>query len=149
MVNMMSLFKVIIVVQLFYAFSITVLAYALPAESIQYTTAFSDVADRIDLEGVSSDLEESVGEQLNIPVIELGALIFYSGNIIIDLLLNFFFAIPEMISLFINMFLMLFGIDSYIFAIVELFATAVITVLYFVGLIQLLVSIRSGRGTLV
>lgn len=142
--SIMDLFKMIIIIQLFYAFAITLLVYAVPADSLNYVTSFSDLASEIDLETVSTDIESSVQDQLNIPVVELGALIFYSGNIIIDLLLNFFFAIPEMIGLFINGFMLLFNVDSYIFAVVELFAGVIVTVLYFIGLIQLLGNLRSG-----
>lgn len=146
--DMMQLFKFIIIVQLFYSFSITSLAYAIPDDQLSYVTSFSDLADEISLEGVRDDIESSVSDQLDIPVIELGALIFYSGNIIIDLLLNFFFAIPEMIGLLINGFLILFNVDSYIFALAEIFAGVLVTVLYFVGLLQLLMNIR-GRGQII
>lgn len=140
----MDLFKMVIIIQLFYAFAITLLVYAVPADSLNYVTSFQDLATDIDLETVSTDIQDSVQDQLDIPVVELGALIFYSGNIIIDLLLNFFFAIPQMIGLFINGFMMLFNVDSYLFAVVELFSGVIVTVLYFIGLIQLLGNIRSG-----
>lgn len=144
--QMMALFKWIVIVQLFFAFSITVITYAMPDDSLNYVTAFSDVASEISLETVSNDVQDSVTDSLNIPVIELGALVFYSGNIILDLLLNFFFAIPEMIGLVINGFMLLFNIDSYLFAVVELFLATLTIVLYFIGLIEMLMNIRSQRG---
>ena len=143
--EMMTWFKAIIVVMLFYSVSITLITYALPAESKHYVDPFSDVASEINLENTSAQLRSSVEAQTNIPVIELGALVFYSGNILVDLLLNFAFAIPEMIGLVINGVMLLLNIDSYIFAIVEIFAAVMVTVLYFIGLIQLLTSVRSGR----
>lgn len=147
MASMMDMFKWIIIVQLFYAVSITLIAYALPADSLNYVSAFSDVANDIDLEGVSDQVQESFEKQTDIPVIELGALVFYSGNILIDLLLNFAFAIPEMIGLIINGILLLLNIDSYVFVVVQLFMSVLVMVLYLLSLIQLLTNVRSGRLT--
>ena len=143
--EMMTWFKAIIVVMLFYSVSITLLTYALPSESKVYVNPFSEVANDIDLQDTSSQIRGSVEAQTSIPVIELGALVFYSGNILVDLLLNFAFAIPEMIGLVINGIMLLLNIDSYVFAVVEIFAAVVVTVIYFIGLIQLLTSVRSGR----
>lgn len=148
MASAWDLFKMMILVQLFYAFAITLLAHALPAASLVYIEPFSDLAQEISLESVTTDIEDTIGEQVNIPVIELGALVFYSGNILIDLMLNFFFAIPEMIGLLIHGFMMLFNVENYLFAQVQLVSMAVLSVLYFIGVVQLLMNIRS-RGSVI
>lgn len=145
MTNAMKLFTSIVIVQLFYSFVITGMAYSIPDDAKQYVTGFSDITDELSLESVGADIQEGVESQTSIPVIELGALIFYSGNILIDLLLNFAFAIPEMIGMLINGLMMLFSIDSVLFALVQLFATATITVVYLIGILQLIAGIRSGR----
>lgn len=145
MAEIMKLFTAIIIVQLFYSFSITILAYSMPVDSLNYIDSFSDVADNINLDDTATQVQDSIESQTNIPVIELGALVFYSGNILIDLLLNFAFAIPEMIGLVINGIGMILNLDSFIFMTVEIFAGVVVTILYFLGLIQLLTGIRSGR----
>lgn len=144
--GMMSLFKTILLVQLFYAFSITLLVYTMPADSLNYVTGFSDITQTVDLQNTATLVQDSITDQTNIPVVELGSLIFFSGNILIDLLLNFAFAIPEMIGMIINGLMLLINIDSQLFAVVQLFASVVVTVLYFIGIIQLLTSIRSGRS---
>ena len=72
---------------------------------------------------------------------------FYSGNILIDLLMNFFFAIPEMIGLLVVGMQTLFNIDGYFYAMIEGFAGVVMTSLYIIGLLQLLNTIR-GRGVI-
>lgn len=143
--NIMDLFKVIILVQLFYAVCITGLTYSLPSDTLNYVTSFSDVGQTIDLDTVSEDVRDSLESQTNIGVIELGALVFYSGNILIDLLLNFAFALPQMFGLIIHGITILFNLDPIIFALVQLFASVTILVLYFISLIQLLTGIRSGR----
>jgi len=148
MSNIIAAFKMIMIMMLFYSVAITGLLYAMPNESINYVYAFSDVSNEINIEGITSEMEESLLSQTEIPIVEFGALVFYSGNLIIDLLLNFIFAIPEMIGLLVNGLMLLFNIDSYAFALVEMFAAAATTVFYLFGIIQLTVGLRSGQGIL-
>ena len=63
----------------------------------------------------------------------------------LDLLLNFAFAIPEMIGMLINGIQRLLNIDGYLFAAVELFFSVLMVALYFIGIVQLLGGMRSGR----
>lgn len=133
-------------VQLFYAFAITLLVYGMPVDSIDYVTSFSDVTNTVNLNNTGQLVQESLERQTNIPVIELGALVFYSGNILIDLLLNFAFAIPEMIGMMVNGLQQLLNIDSRMFATVEMFFAVLMVAFYFLGIIQLLAGVRSGRS---
>lgn len=142
-------FKTVIVVMLFYSFCITIVSYATPADALSYVTSFSDVSDQVNMKDVSDQVQESLESQINIPVIELGALVFYSGNIIIDLFMNFLFAIPEMIGLLISAVLLIFNVDSYVWATIQIFTSAVMVVLYVIGLIQILTGIRAGSGDIV
>lgn len=146
--SLMRSFVIVLIIQLFFAFGITTFTYALPTESLDYVTSFSDLAGDINLQSVSSDVQDAVEDELDIPVIELGALVFYSGNILIDLILNFAFALPQMVTLLINSFLYIFGIDSQLAVILQLFTSAVIAVLYFIGILQLVMNIR-GRGAII
>jgi len=145
MPTVMSLFKIMIVVNLFFAVAITLVAYAIPASARNYVEPFSEMSDKISLNDTTTKVQSSIQRQTNIPVIELGALVFYSGNIIIDLLLNFAFALPEMVGLVISGLGLLINLDTFIVASVQLFISALMIVLYFIGLIQLLTGIRSGR----
>lgn len=145
MAEVIDAFKVIITVMLFYSVCITLLTYAMPDESLHYVTSFSDVAEDIDLEATSTQVQDSLTQQTSIPVVELGAMVFYSGNIIIDLLLNFAFAIPQMLTLFIYGIFTLINVDSNIYLVIQVFASVAILVWYIISLIQLLTSVRSGR----
>lgn len=140
-----DLFKTIILIQLFYSFGITTLTYSLPEDTLNYVSGFSEITETVNLENTAAEVEESIRDQTNIPAIELGALIFYSGNILIDLLLNFAFALPQMLAMLVNGIMMLFSINSQIFITVQLFASVLIITIYFISLIQLIASIRSGR----
>ena len=141
----MELFKIVILIQLFYSFAITILVSSMPAESLNYVTAFSDITDEINLESVSSDVQSSLTSQTEIPVIDVGSLIFFSGNILLDLLLNFAFAIPQMLGLLISGLLLLINVDSTIYITVELFTGVLVVVMYFIAIIQLIAGLRTGR----
>lgn len=143
--NVMDFFRATIIVMLFYAVAITALSYAMPPDSLDYVTSFSDITTNIDLDTISDDFQTSLESQTDIPIIELGALVFYSGNILIDLLANFIFAVPEMIGILINGLVRIFSIDVQLGSLIQLFASTVLIIFYVIGLIQLLTGIRSGR----
>lgn len=143
--NSLSYLKIIVLVQFFFALGITLLTYTLPADTLNYVTGFSEVGLSLDFETTTAQVQESLDQQTNIPVIELGALVFYSGNIILDLLLNFSFAIPQMFTLLLQGIMIIVGVDSQIALTVQLFISALVLTLYFIELIQLLTGVRSGR----
>lgn len=136
-------FVITMVVMAFYSVGITLLAYSLPVESVVFVEFAQGFGS--DLEEMSLEVQASLEQQTNIPLIDLGALIFYSSNILLDLLLNFAFAIPQMIALVFNGLSLLFNFDSYVVNVVQLFASVVVVFLYFIGLLSLLTSQRSGR----
>lgn len=146
MASAMDVFKWIILVQVFYSVSITTITYATPVDALDYVTGFSDLGDQIDINRVSSDIQESVNRQTSLPVVELGALVFYSGNIVLDLMMNFFFAIPEMFILLINGIASLFSIDVVLMGMIQIFLTVVIMVMWLISIIEMFMSFRSGTG---
>lgn len=145
MSNIMKIFTAMLLMQLFFSFAITIYVNSLPAATLDYVSSFSDVGERIDFDDAAESIESNLQEQQNMPLVEVGALVFYSGNILIDLLLNFAFAIPEMIGLIIYGLTRIFNLPVVIVAIIESFIGVVILVLYFLSVIQLLTNIRSGR----
>jgi len=145
MVNALDVFKIIMIIQMFYAFSITSIAYALPEDSLNYVDIYTNVGEQFSLETISEEVDATLKSQQTLPIIELGALLYYSGNILIDFMLNFIFAVPQMINLIINGIMMLFSINSFISAQITLFAYVIITTMYTIAIIQLLTAIRSGR----
>lgn len=145
---MLDVLKAILIMQAFFSISVTALAYSLPADTLNYVYIFKDEADRYNLQSISEEMQEGLTQQTKMPIIELGSLIFYSGNLIVDLLLNFAFAIPAMFGLLINGLSILLNIDAVLFMYVQLFTTVLITVIYLLGIVQTLINLR-GRGTLV
>lgn len=145
--NAYQFFVGILMVQLFYGFGITVLSYSLNDMDSTYSTYFTNYEDIApNLQNVTNKVEEAMQQQLKIPVIDLGALVFYSGNLIVDLMLNFFFAIPSIFSLIINGILNLFPIDSFVATYFKLFITSAISIFYFLSLLVFLTNVRSRGG---
>lgn len=143
--GLMKAVQIIFIIQIFYSFAITSFVYALPDDTLDYVNSFSDIANDLNMETVTAEAQDTLDSSLDIPVIELGALVFYSGNILIDFLVNFAFAVPQMLGLLINGFTFMFNFDYQLANIMELFFIAVVLVLYVVGLLQLLMNVRSGR----
>lgn len=137
--------KIVLIIQLFYGASISMITYSLPAEYVDNTLLYSQGAQSI--EETSSQVTDSMQRQLDIPTLDLGSLVFYSGNILIDLMLNSFFALPSMFGIIIYSIMNIFNFDPYLANTVSLFIAAALAVLYMVFLIGFLVSIRSGRTT--
>jgi hypothetical protein len=141
--NAFSYFKFIIVLQLFFAFSVTLVTYAMPDDTLEYVTIIQP-SHEIDLETVAKDIQSSSERQMNIPVVDLGALVFHSGNIIVDLILNTVFAIPEMVTILINGFLFFFGVEAFVATYVKLLLWAVISAIYLIAILAFIMNIRSG-----
>lgn len=139
---MMDIFKTILLIQLFWGFGISIITYATPADAKHYLYEYS--ADN-DVSTTISDVQTSLTRQKNIPLIEMGAIVYYSGNILIDLLINSLYAAPQMVALLSKGILHIFSIDSFMWAHLELFTATLITITYIIGLLQLLVGVRSGR----
>lgn len=145
MVSVMNLFKAIILVQLFYAVSITMMAHSIAGTNEDLSQSFRGYDSTLELQNVSTSIEEGLRKQTNIPVVEIGALVFYSGNILLDLLLNFAFAIPQMLGMLMHGLMLIFGFDTFLWQQVQLFASVLVMSIYFISLLNLIVGIRSGR----
>lgn len=145
----MDYFKAVLLTQLFYGVAITLILYGIEGTTLApQIQVFTDVGGSIGLTNVTEEVQNSLHRETQFSVVDLGALALFSGNILLDLLVNFAFALPQMVTLLINGITSLIGIDAQITVIVQGFATAVIMIMYFIALLSLLTNIRS-RGTVV
>jgi hypothetical protein len=143
--GIITFFMIVIISQLFFSVAINILTYTMPDDAKVYVNPFLEPTNTVNLEDTGANLETSLQRQTNMPLIDLGALAFYSGNIIIDLLLNFAFALPQMFTILLTAFFMLFSIDTVIAHYVQLFISVVILVWYVISLIMFLASLRTGN----
>lgn len=147
MSSVIEYFKLLIEIQLFYALAVTLIVYTLPQDSIHYISLFQQDTN-IDMTDISNKIQSSLERQVNIPVVDLGALVFYSGNIIVDLMLNFFTAIPSMFSILLSVLFAFINVDAFLATQVKLFATTLITIMYVIAMLQFIMNVRA-RGTII
>lgn len=144
--GIITAFKITIIVMLFYSFAVSLLIEFLPTDSLAYVTSFSEGTTTLsEFDEISEEVQDQLTSQTNIPVLDVGSLVFYSGNILLNLLLNFIYAIPQMIGFLIHGLTLLFNLNYLIVWYIEAFAFVTMNILYAISLIQLLTGIRSGR----
>lgn len=146
--DMLEYLKVIFMVQLFYAFAITLVIYSVPAGSLNYIPGnFNETATEFSEKNIAGNLEQNFTKQVGVPsLVEVVTLVVYSGNIVLDLFLNFITAVPQMFTLLIGGFLLFFNVDAMISTQIKLLIETLITVFYMLGLVSFLLAIRSQGG---
>ncbi|MDY6959949.1 MAG: hypothetical protein SVK08_12435 [Halobacteriota archaeon] len=146
MASTFNYFRYIVMIQLFLGLGMTLITYSLPADTLAYANVFAP-EHAIDIGSTTADIELNLERQTNVPVLDIGALVFYSGNLLIDMFLNFFFAIPEAISVIANAFFMIAPIDAFIATQVKMFLFALVSIIYIFMLISFVSNVRSGTVT--
>ena len=141
----LSGFKLMMTVLIFWSFVFTSLTYTLPSEDVPKLAFITFENGTTDLTAINQQFESAITQQTEIPLVDLGALLFYTGNIIIDLVLNFAFAIPEMFSILLNILFMVAPVDTKIQVSVFAFISALIAVGYAIGLLQFVTNLRGGN----
>jgi len=145
MADVNNIFKTIILAQLFFAVVMTGYTNIVPTDAIDVIDPFTDLAEKTDAEDINSQVQSNLERQTDLPVVELGALVFFSGNILLDFILNFAFALPAMLQLLINSVLMLINVPSQVATVLVTFVGVAVSVLYFISIINFVVGLRSGR----
>lgn len=143
--EMLDLIKIIFAINAFYSFAITGLAYSLPEDSLNYMTSYSGGTVIGTGTEISQQLEDNLDQQTNIPVIDIGALIFYSSNIVVNLIMNFIFAIPEMIGFLVTGVVFILGFDTFLINQLQILLSALMIGVYVIGVISTLMKLRSGQ----
>jgi hypothetical protein len=137
-------FKTMVTVQVFWSFVFTLLIYTMPGADQDQLSLITMANGTTNLATIGNNFESAVTSQTNIPIVDIGALLFYSGNIIIDLILNFAFAIPEMFTMLLNLLFLIMPMPGNLNITVRLFFLALIGIGYAIGILQFVTNIRSG-----
>ena len=139
---MIDTLKGIFVMSLFYAVVSTMIVHALPEQTIASHYLIFPVEN---VTAASEQMEQTVTLERGIPIVNLGVMVFYSGNIFIDLLVNFVTAIPSMLGLLLTLFLQVFHPEEQISTLIQTFYWTGTSTLYILSLLSALLSIRTGR----
>lgn len=141
-------FKFVLMMHLFFSFAITGVTHTLPDQEKNYVSMFSTQAAEVDMGDIGQDIESSIQSEANLPLLDVGALVYHSGNLLLDLLVNFLFAIPAMITLLLSGFFLVFSVDAYIATQIKLLIYTLGALLYLLGVLVFIMNIRAGGGAI-
>ena len=130
-----------------YSLMITLLMYALPSDQRTYVLELKGSPAYREIDDISKQFQTNVDQQRSFGVVEVAALALYSGNILIDLILNFFMAIPSMATIIMKGILIFMNLSDPIKNAVMVFTYAIVGIIYLLSIILLLLDIRSGSGS--
>jgi hypothetical protein len=142
MAKQTDIFFAVILVQLIYSFGITILVYSLSGMNINLNSMVS-LPNASSIVNTTQNFEEQLQRTRNIPIVDIGALIFYSGNAFIDLIVNFITAIPQMATFLLNALIQLFPLEPTLAFYLKLFIEASLTIIYIWLLITFILSLFS------
>lgn len=146
MAQFTQIFTYLLITQMFWAFCVTVFVPLIPDVQQQQVIMYTDSQGVISFGTLSSTVQGAVNDQSTIPFLDIGTLIFYSTSILLNLVLNFITAIPQMILLLlITLFTFLPFANSIQITVKEVFLVMV-SVLYYLLLIFYITAQRTQSG---
>jgi len=141
--DLVGFFTILIVAQMFFSIGITAYGAVAPGEAKVYLNNLFGID--LDISEIANEMETGLSNQADAPLLDLGALAFYSGNVILSLLLNFVFAVPSMVTIIFSALTLVVTFDSAIMNYLQLFIFLTFTIIYIFSLLRLLSGIRTGR----
>lgn len=142
----LNFFITVLMVQLFWSAGVTLYANSLPIDSLDRVQLFSSDSTANTLKTIGPKVQTNIGNQLNLSPLDAVTLIFYSGNLIIDLILNFMSAVPQMFVLVLVGFNTFVPVAGSAMETLKLFFFILVGVLYIIGFVTAITSLRSGIG---
>lgn len=134
----MSLLKTVVAFSMFYSIVITLLSYAVAVPS-----EFSAIST--DLSTYSQKAETLYQSTMGIPLLDMGGLVFYTGNAVIDFIMNFLTAIPSVSTLLIDLYLRFFPLDTSLAQTFKLSVYTLASVFLIIAIVKMVLGIRTGR----
>lgn len=142
----LDFFIYVLMVQLFWSFAVTSLIYVVPGEYAVAVTLFTSDPTASTLTTISPSVQTNIENQLQLQLIDIATLIYYSGNLIIDLILNFLGAVPQMFALLIQAFSIFVPVDSELLGVFKFYIIVLVQILYIIGFVTTITSLRSGTS---
>lgn len=132
--------KEVVLFSLVYSVVVNLVSYVLyvPSEFSAISSSMPEITQKT---------ESMYKGVVGIPLIDLGGLIFYTGNIIVDFLMNFVTAIPSVVTLLIDVFFRFFPIQTQIASTFKLGIYTILSAIIVINLVIILLRIRS-RGAI-
>lgn len=150
MAGQVSFFRYAVEVQALFSIFITLMVYAVAMfnpSDLNYVYQLQGTPTYKDLDGFGDKFQSSIEQQRSFGVVEIGALALYSGNILVDLILNFFTALPSMATIIVNGLFMFLNVAAPIKEAALKFVYLIVGIIYLILIITLLLDIRSQSGS--
>jgi hypothetical protein len=132
--------KSIILFSAFYSLVVTLLSYA-----VIVPNEFVPEKNINDIRGLTENVYKN---SIGIPIIDLGALVFFTGNAFLDFLINFITAVPSAAVAVLGFAFMFTNLPADVINVVKTSIFAVGIVLYVITLIAIILNIRSRGAVL-
>lgn len=150
MASAITYFKAVLTVQLLYTFIFTILAnvlvpFGIPTLNQQLAPYQNQTVNQ---QGLAAQIQQSTTNQLNIPLVDLGSLVFYSGNILLDLMINFVTAIPGLFNLILDGLFIVVPIGAFFEVTIKTTVYVFLTITYLISLVLFIIGMRS-RGAMI
>jgi len=118
----------------------------MPNATNNQVVMFNNSSNIIELGTLQSSVDQGISDQTSIPLLETGALIFYSSATILNLMVNFFTAIPQMATLLIGVLFTFIPIDTGIAILVKAWVFGIVGILYAIALFAFITGTRTNLG---
>lgn len=143
-----KMFSTGIIAMLFYSISITMLTHSLPPTELNFIVSFDfgEKAITTNYSELTKNIEENMSKQKKVGVADVGSLVLYSGNLVLDLFLNFMNAIPSMATLLFKIIFLFVPIESNLAAQFNLGVYAIISSIWIITLIFFITQVRTQTG---
>ncbi len=145
--NTFDFFKYVIIIQIFFGIGASMISYTLPGPDYVSIVMPSGMQSPESIsENFTQDVEMIRNPPIDLPLIDTAFILFYSGNLVIDAFLNSIFAIPSMCTILVSAFTIFIPIDAQLASYLSLFVYTIIAVLYIIGIIGVVMNLRSSGG---
>lgn len=135
----------VVLMSLFWSFAITTIVYALqqnPVQDINYIVEFQN-ADIPSYAETGQEFQTNLQLQKQFGIVDAGALALFSGNLLLDLTINFFFAVPNMFYLFFSGMFAFLHINVFLQKEIVTWVQVVLAVISTIFLFQFLLGART------
>lgn len=146
--SLVKYLEMLVIVQLFFSFGITGIIYALPPQYRTVVYPYDQVEDSLTPSQITAGIDQSTTRQSQFSVVEVATLAIYSGNMFIDLIFNFIFAVPLMAELVLKSIFQFIVVDPVLLNNLRIFILGVLVIGYVTGIIAFFTQTRS-QSTLI
>lgn len=141
MASGLGTFYSLLLVQIFFGVAVTLLVMALPLSGNQVAW-FSNSNGVMNFTTTATTIQSSMENATKIPLLDFGSLVFYSSNILFNLMINVVFAVPEMLSIFLTILFFFIPIDYSLQIVIKTLFIAIVSILYYIVLISFITGTR-------